>query len=347
MHKTHMSEKLLTIVIPCYNAEKYIARCVSSLEGLDGKNVSILFVNDGSVDSTKTLIETWIQKHDNAMLISKSNGGYSTAINTGLDNCHSEYVMFMGIDDEIIASGINKICANLQRHHPDILAFSTIKVYDDKEDGLQREKEHMTDYERQGFFETDINRICTLLPRESVILFARDTSRCFKMSVVGDYRYFGKTGVSADGCFSSLVAIVSKSFEFVNENCYLWHLHSDSVSSKKKTMAQLTDEINVWNSYFNIITQIAIKTEMPSHLANHIMSYKRACLRLNDRAKSYDLNVVRKLLLKHGKLSLKFRIAVLFPRTCLFVNEFHYALLRRFMQRLLHSLFIFFSFSAS
>lgn len=68
-------------------------RCVSSLEGLQIKDIYILFVNDGFVDSTKQMIDRWIVKCQNAFLINKENGDYCSTINTGLDNCSSEYVI--------------------------------------------------------------------------------------------------------------------------------------------------------------------------------------------------------------------------------------------------------------
>ena len=57
--------RLLTIVIPCFNAEKYFTRCVTSLEGINSDMVTILFVNDGSTDSTQFLIDNWRQNHPN------------------------------------------------------------------------------------------------------------------------------------------------------------------------------------------------------------------------------------------------------------------------------------------
>ena len=96
-----------------------------SLEGVNPNNVSILFINDGSTDLTQELINRWIKTHSNAYLINKENCGYSSAINTGLNNCNTEYVMFLGVDDELVADGINNICAHLIKNKPDILAFST------------------------------------------------------------------------------------------------------------------------------------------------------------------------------------------------------------------------------
>ena len=89
---------LLTIVVPCYNGEAYIRRCTKNLESLQ-EDISILFVNDGSTDASRQMIEEWIRTRPNAFLITKPNGGYSTAINCALEACGSEYVTFLGVDD--------------------------------------------------------------------------------------------------------------------------------------------------------------------------------------------------------------------------------------------------------
>lgn len=76
------------------------------------------------------------------------------------------------------------------------------------------------------------------------------------MDTIGKTRYFGKTGISADGCFSSIVACKSKSFEFMNDVCYFWHLHEDSLSGRKKTIEKIEEELCVWTEFFTWITDI-------------------------------------------------------------------------------------------
>ncbi len=248
------TQGLLTIVVPCYNGEKYIKRCTASLEGLQD-DISILFINDGSTDSSPLFIENWISTRKNAFLVTKPNGGYATAINCALDSCGSEYVMFLGVDDELAAESIHQVVERLKLNNPDILAFTTVKCFDDLEGEQAQEKDPGTVYSCNGFFETDLFSLYNEKPEDAAILFERDTSRCFKMSCIGDIRYFGKVGVSADGCFSTLVACNAASFEFLNVDGYIWHLHSDSVSSRKKTKKSMMDEVCVWDAFFTYLQQ--------------------------------------------------------------------------------------------
>lgn len=248
------TSQLLTIIVPCYNAEKYLNRCLSNLSSLKSSDISILFVNDGSSDQSLQILEAWAEERSNVSIISKENGGYATAVNAGLDSCDSEYVMFMGADDELIQSGIEEICKTLREIQPDILAFTTVKYYDDAvPKGRICEVDSATEYTHEGVYHTDITGLIRMIGNDAWILFTRDTSRCFKKALIKDLRYVGKTGVSADGCFAGLVACRAQTFAFVNTVCYLWHVHMDSVSGseRSKKLEKLTEEAEVWREFFS------------------------------------------------------------------------------------------------
>ena len=311
---------LLTIIIPCYNAEKYFERCVASLEGIDKKLVKILFVNDGSVDKTGFMIESWLKTHSNACVVEKENGGYSSAINEGLNHCDSEYVMFLGIDDELVSNGINKICEHLHSNKPDILAFSTQKFYDDlNKSSISGELDFYTDYENPGIYEMDLSTLYNKNGHDSLILFTRDTSRCFSMKCVNAIRYLGKRGISADGCFSIMVSSNAKKFEFVDEVCYRWHLHKDSVSGRKKTKETLEEELSVWDNFFLWVSESFPLEILPDPVLNYLLEYKK----IIDQASGEDSKELvkwhenkyrfyRKKIFANYSISTKYRIKIQF-----------------------------------
>lgn len=323
-----MIKNLLTIIIPCYNGENYLSRCLSSIDSLECEDISFLFINDGSTDSSKNIIEKWNQNHKNAFLINKENGGYSTAINTGLDNCESEYIMFLGVDDEIIPDGLKIVCNQLRYNKPDILAFTTKKQLDDEnrnsiEDGI----DSITLYKHPGVYYSDIYKLQTIIGDDVGILFTRDTSRCFKREVIGDIRYFGKTGVSSDGCFSSIIACKAHKFEFINEICYCWHMHEDSVSGRKKTMAKMKEEADVWAEYFHWVIN-NIHKEIPDHIILQYFVYKKLIEKLDEANEneyyikhSKIAHEFSKYALMQNMVSLKSRLKLTFP---LFYNFYKF-----------------------
>ena len=93
-------DKILTVVIPTYNGEKYVARAVRSvLEQPAGDHVNILLVDDGSTDSTGAVCDDLARAHENVQVIHKPNGGVSSARNMGIDRVETKYVAFLDCDD--------------------------------------------------------------------------------------------------------------------------------------------------------------------------------------------------------------------------------------------------------
>lgn len=92
---------LLSVIIPVYNGEKKITRCLDSLMALKESDVEFMIVNDGSLDRTKEICEEYVQKDSRFILFSQKNGGVSKARNTGIANCRGKYISFVDADDEV------------------------------------------------------------------------------------------------------------------------------------------------------------------------------------------------------------------------------------------------------
>lgn len=90
---------LLSIIIPVYNAEKYIDRCISSVVTQSLKDIEIVLVNDGSTDSSFSLCKAWELKDKRIKLASQINSGVSAARNLGISRSEGEYLMFLDSDD--------------------------------------------------------------------------------------------------------------------------------------------------------------------------------------------------------------------------------------------------------
>jgi glycosyltransferase involved in cell wall biosynthesis len=101
----------LSIIIPLYNAEKFIGRCLNSIfnQNVDERLFEVIIVNDGSSDSSITVIDSFLKLYKNCKLINQKNSGASVARNTGLSLARGEYVWFIDDDDEVTSDSILKI----------------------------------------------------------------------------------------------------------------------------------------------------------------------------------------------------------------------------------------------
>ena len=111
-------QPLISVIIPAYNAEKYISKCIESIQNNTYKNLEIIIVNDGSKDNTRQVVEG--VSDSRIRLINQENGGVSKARNTGLDNATGEYIAFIDSDDyisedyfEVLLTACNKSGADI------------------------------------------------------------------------------------------------------------------------------------------------------------------------------------------------------------------------------------------
>ena len=96
-----MKSDLISIIVPVYNSELYINRCLDSLLKQTYKNIEIIIVDDGSKDNSLQLIKDYANKDSRIKVYTQSNQGPSVARNTGLDNSTGKYIMFVDADDFI------------------------------------------------------------------------------------------------------------------------------------------------------------------------------------------------------------------------------------------------------
>lgn len=96
-----MKSDLISIIVPLYNSELYINRCLDSLLKQTYKNIEIIIVDDGSKDNSLQLIKDYANKDSRIKIYTQSNQGPSVARNTGLDNSTGKYIMFVDADDFI------------------------------------------------------------------------------------------------------------------------------------------------------------------------------------------------------------------------------------------------------
>ena len=90
---------LISVIIPVYNVQKYLERCLQSVADQDYQNIEVLVIDDGSTDQSRTICDQWAEKDTRFSIYHKKNGGLSDARNYGLDRCVGEYISFVDSDD--------------------------------------------------------------------------------------------------------------------------------------------------------------------------------------------------------------------------------------------------------
>lgn len=124
-----MSEPLISVIVPVYNVEKYIAACVDSILAQTYTNLEILLVDDGSTDSSGALCDEYARRDVRVRVIHQENEGLSDARNTGMQSAQGTYFAFVDSDDFIAGDYIAYLYGMIEKHHAQIAVCGYQKVY--------------------------------------------------------------------------------------------------------------------------------------------------------------------------------------------------------------------------
>lgn len=122
----------VSIIVPVYNVEAYLAKCLDSLVNQTLKEIEIIVVNDGSPDNSKKIIDTYSNKYDNIHAFDKENGGLSDARNFGIKKAKGEYIAFVDSDDYVDTSMYEKMYNKAKSGNYDMVVCDLNYVYDDR-----------------------------------------------------------------------------------------------------------------------------------------------------------------------------------------------------------------------
>lgn len=110
----------ISIIVPIYNVEKYIRRCIESILNQTYTNFELILIDDGSTDSSGVICDEYANKDNRIKVIHKENGGLSSARNAGLDIATGEYISFVDGDDYIAEDMIEKLYNSITGNNADI-----------------------------------------------------------------------------------------------------------------------------------------------------------------------------------------------------------------------------------
>ena len=120
---------LVSILVPVYNVEKYLRKCLESLLNQTYPNIEIILINDGSTDSSLEICQEYANQHKNVYVYSYENKGISTTRNRALDQMHGDYLMFVDSDDFIAKKTVEKMMERMQQQQADIVMCGFVMDY--------------------------------------------------------------------------------------------------------------------------------------------------------------------------------------------------------------------------
>ncbi len=246
--------KKISVIIPVYNVEAYLNRCIDSVLAQTHKNLQIIIVDDGSPDKCPQICDEYALKDDRITVVHKDNGGLASARNAGLAKVEGDYVFFLDSDDWLEANGLELLVRKIEEYDVDFVKYRAIRT---GWPGLPENAACMVEKVRElteGYYSRE-RIVKEIYPR----LIA--TSQLTMGAVVGAWGALYKTKFlsennlvfyeevkfSEDLVFSANVVRKAKAFYFIDQPCVYHYFFNPSSISKSFRAGR-------WDSCKSLIT---------------------------------------------------------------------------------------------
>lgn len=218
-----MDKNRISIIIPVYNAEDFLDKCLESVLGQGFTSYEVLLIDDGSTDSSPLICDRYSATDPRFRVIHKKNGGVSSARNAGINLAKGEYLMFVDSDDELLPDALDVMMRGVSGEDL-VLGGYTASI-----GGVPR-KENSPSYTRSykekemaGFFDDNIIRNCDMLDAP--------WAKLFKRKAVGNLRFCEELNYAEDKLFVFSFFSRCTSAYTCSEPIYVYKIRPGSLGS--------------------------------------------------------------------------------------------------------------------
>lgn len=243
--------ELISIIIPAYNEEKRIKKCIDSLTRQTYKNIEIIVVNDGSTDNTLSVLKKI--KDDRLNVITTENGGQGHARNVGIKKAKGNLITFVDSDDYVSCDLVKKLYDNLLKNDSDISICNILKIQNGNEIKFNN---------YNSFFKEDIINYMISHPGPVGRLYKKSL---FKKNNI----YFLEKCIYEDLGTIPLLGIYAKKVSYIEDYLYYYIVRDNSSMnqikySKKledifRVMEHLKNQFNIQKAYYDVLEYLYIE----------------------------------------------------------------------------------------
>ena len=300
--------KKVSIIVPIFNAEIYLERCLNSLVNQNYSNIEILLINDGSIDSSRKICESFMERDKRIILFNNKNMGVSYSRNFGMQNCTGDFVTFVDSDDYVSNDYISILI--------------DYQVKDDYDIVISNAKDVIENI----IIEKDVKGLPRVLNRDDTLnaFFTSKTfspvcwGRLYKKNIVSDIYFDENMSIAEDGKFfleaiersKKNIVIPEKNYFYFIRNCSLAHSGYDKKwlvelefcndCLKKYTNTKIENEVLYKFIEINVRLALMQNSETDGDInifINNLKKYKKNFLKIKG----------------HYKFKIKYLIALISP----------------------------------
>ena len=250
-----------SFIVPVYNTEEYLEKCLDSLVKQSFKNFEIIIVNDGSPDNSKVIIEKYKSKHNNIKVVEQKNKGLSIARNNGVKKAAGEYIIFIDSDDYVDKNILKIVDKNIE--DVDILRFQVIL----------KQGEKLNKYEEESF--EIINGKDAFEKISSYYFVEPAWCYVFKKDYFVSNKYEFKKGIyHEDFALIPYVIYNASKVKSIKEALYYYIVREGSIINNKNYDKTLKKAYDMLNAYIELKNKFNHKG---NNYDNYFLSYISNC----------------------------------------------------------------------
>ena len=274
---------LVSIIIPIYNSEKYLNRCLDSIVNQSYPNLEIILLNDGSSDGSGDICEFYADNDSRVMYISKENEGQSVTRNRGIEMATGRYLYFMDSDDYVDSGFIENALSAMSIHKADCAIFNYYHIYSEKE--VVKERDFL-----EGLYnlENVTDRYVFLVKIFLSYKCGYEVwNRLYDANIIRDFNLrfpVFKPVVGEDLCFNLLYFLCANRIHVSNDR-YYYYVHNDgSTMDLNKGDVQIDRINNISKIVYDFISEKhALKYIKDNYAFLHILLIYRKLMYYSSR----------------------------------------------------------------
>lgn len=276
----------VSVIIPNYNANKYILRCIESVIKQTYKNIEIIVIDDGSTDKSWKTIQEINEKYENIITFRQHNLNAAIARNKGIDLASGKYILFLDSDDELFESSIEIMVDKIENTCADMVIGNFVSI---NENNLITESHKII--KEDSVCENVLDYIDTV-PNPSNKLFQLDIIK--KNSI-----FFGNVRIGQDLNFFLKYISVCNKIALVNYDIYMWRILESSMSNiNSLRIFDITESFNdVKKFYFNFNKEYIYEKYIK------MLEFRHYYLQM-EKQKKFTKRATRKLIINFFKLKI-------------------------------------------
>lgn len=252
---------LISVIVPVYNAEKYLRKCIDSVLAQTYENYEILLIDDGSTDNSLIICNEYKEKNNKVKVFHKENGGASSARNVGLKEAKGKYIYFLDSDDWLREDALHKLIFTAHNEGAD-LVFCEANAIDDINN-----KEYSGNYSYKTKYETDraIDIMEKMMKKKE--FHVAIWMLLLDKRIIDDNNLLFREGIIyEDMIISYQFYCFAKRAAHVNEKLYFRRYRENSVMTSKRTEKNLNSAATVYREVAAFMKSLPENYSSNSHI---------------------------------------------------------------------------------